>query len=82
MRTTLTLEEDVAIEIERRRRERGTSMKREVNELLRAGLAHQREPVRQPTRFRTPALDIGPPLIEDFDDVEGVLEMSEGPWRS
>lgn len=81
MRTTLTLEDDVAIEIERRRRNRGTSLKREVNDLLRAGLARREVPDPAAGPFRTPALDIGRPLIDNIDDVDGTLDAVNGSWR-
>lgn len=41
MRTTLTLEPDVAQEIERLRKASGRSLKRVINELLRAGLVRR-----------------------------------------
>jgi hypothetical protein len=77
MRTTLTLEPDVIAEIERRRRERGTSLKQEVNDLLRAGL---RQAGRPPEPFRTyelPIVEAGEPLIP-IDDVEEALRIAEG----
>ena len=76
-RTTLTLDPDVAKELERRRRERGTTLKREVNELLRAGLS-QVEAAEPPERFETKPLPLGKPLVESFDDVAEVLEVAEG----
>ncbi len=78
MRTTLTLEDDVAIAVERRRRELNHSLKHEVNELIRAGLAHMDEQRPERPRFRVEPLDIGRPLVENFDDVAAVLAMAEG----
>src|SRR6185437_14977591 len=40
MRTTLTLDDDVAAALERRRHELQHSLKQEVNDLIRAGLTH------------------------------------------
>jgi hypothetical protein len=77
-RTTLTLDPDVATELERRRRERGTTLKHEVNELLRAGLSRAAEPTARGKRFETKPLPLGKPLIESFDDVAAVLELAEG----
>jgi len=77
-RTTLTLDPDVAAELERRRRERGTTLKGEVNELLRVGLSQAGEPTGQARPFETPQLPIGRPLIESFDDIGEVLAFSEG----
>jgi hypothetical protein len=77
-RTTLTLEPDVAAELERRRRERGTTLKAEVNELLRAGLSRTEERSARQERFETPPLALGKPLIESFDDIAEVLALAEG----
>jgi hypothetical protein len=77
-RTTLTLDPDVAAELERRRRERGTTLKSEVNELLRAGLSRAKEPAAKGKPFETRALPLGRPLIESFDDVGEVLAFAEG----
>jgi hypothetical protein len=80
MRTTLTLEPDVAIELERRRRERGTSLKQEVNSLIRAGLAREEETEEQPKeRFTVRPLNVGKPLIDNFDDIQGILDKYEDP---
>lgn len=77
-RTTLTLDPDVAAELERRRQERGTSMKAEVNDLLRAGLRKVAEPPAPDTGFETRGLPLGKPLLESFDDVADVLAFAEG----
>lgn len=54
MRTTLTIEPDVAVEIEERRRTTGSSLKRVVNGLLRKGLRAEAEaPPPQPYRSET-----------------------------
>lgn len=77
-RTTLTLEADVAKELERRRRKRGTTLKQEVNELLRSGLSRAEAAAEPAKRFETEPLPLGKPLIESFDDVAEVLELAEG----
>lgn len=77
MRTTLTLEPDVSAEIERRRRERGTSLKQEVNELLRAGLQRTDAAADRSEPFETPTLHPGPALIP-IDDVAEALRIAEG----
>lgn len=77
-RTTLTLDPDVATELERRRRERGTTLKKEVNDLLRMGLSRVAEPASPQNRFETEPLPLGRPLIESFDDVAEVLALAEG----
>jgi hypothetical protein len=77
-RTTLTLDPDVAAELERRRQERGTTMKAVVNDLLRAGLRGTAEPAAPTARFETRALPLGKPLLESFDDIADVLAFAEG----
>jgi hypothetical protein len=77
-RTTLTLDSDVHTALERRRRSRGTTFKQEVNDLLRAGMRREEEPLAGREKFQTPALPLGKPRIESFDDVAAVLEFAEG----
>lgn len=77
-RTTLTLDPDVAAELERRRQARGTSMKAEVNALLRAGLRESAERSTPEARFETKALPLGKPALESFDDIAEVLAFAEG----
>lgn len=77
-RTTLTLDPDVANELELRRRQRGTTMKREVNELLRLGLSRAQAPEPSKQRFETKVLPLGKPLLESFDDIAEVLAFAEG----
>jgi len=82
MRTTLTLDDDVAAAVERRRRELNHTLKQEVNDLIRLGLAHEEEATgtERPV-FRVQPLDVGELLI-DIDDVGAALDIAEGPWRS
>ena len=80
MRTTLTLDDDVAAAIEHRRQAHHHSLKQEVNDLLRAGLTHvEQEPSGTP-RFRVEPLPVGELLIP-IDDVQAALDIAEGPWR-
>jgi hypothetical protein len=81
MRTTLTLDDDVAAAIEHRRRDRNHSLKQEVNELLRAGLLYVEEQPAKTGRFRVEPLEAGGLLI-DVDDVSAALDVAEGPWRN
>jgi hypothetical protein len=80
MRTTLTLEPDVAAQLERRRRERRSSLKAEVNHLLRLGLERERASAKTdaPEPFRVEPLDVGELLI-DIDDVTAALDRIEPP---
>jgi len=73
MRTTFTLDDDVAAEVERLRRDEAIGISEAVNRLIRAGLA--RAPRRQPYRHRSTPLG----LKVDVTDVAAVLEiLNEG----
>lgn len=63
MRTTVTLDEDVAQEVSRRMRERGTTFKATINDLLRRGL-RSREPVEP---YEPPTFDLGVRPDVDLD---------------
>lgn len=82
MRTTLTLESDVAAQLDQRRREGHRSLKAEVNRLLRLGLEHDREAVRATAtpRYRVEPFAVGE-LLVDVDDVTAALEIAEEPRR-
>jgi hypothetical protein len=76
MRTTLTIDDDVAIELERLRREREASLKDVVNDALRRGLRDmQARPKRKPPR--TTGYDMGPFLVS-IDNVAEALAHAEG----
>ena len=78
MRTTLTLDPDVAALAERMQRVRGQSFKAVVNEALRCGLRAMAAPSRPPAAYRTPAVDLGRCRIGSLDDVAGALAVAEG----
>jgi predicted transcriptional regulator len=78
MRTTLTLDDDVAARIERLRRARKQSLKDLVNEALREGLKHLAAPQERRVPFRTQAVDLGRCLRGNVDDVAEVLALAEG----
>lgn len=69
MRTTFTLDDDVAAEVERQRRQEGIGISEAVNRLIRAGLAHQ--PKSRTYRHRSVPLG----LKVDVTDIAGVLEL-------
>ena len=78
MRTTLTLDKDVAVQLERVQRDRKTSFKQVVNEAIRHGL---RQMTRVPQRrlpYRTRVVSLGKCLIGSLDDVAEVLSVTEG----
>ena len=80
MRTTLTLEDDVAVRLERLRRN-GRTFKEVVNEVMRAGLDALEKPPRQARRSYTTPVDMGELLVPSLDDVWGVLDAVDEPSR-
>jgi hypothetical protein len=77
MRTTLTLDDDVAAQIERLRRDRDANLKDVVNEALRRGLRDMTGPPRKRKPFRTQTYAMGSPRI-DIDNVAEALANAEG----
>lgn len=78
MRTTLSLDDDVAALLERVQRERDSTLKEVVNTALRQGLAEmQRKPAPR-KRFRVKPLDLGKCLLPDLTDISEVLAIAEG----
>lgn len=79
MRTTLTLDDDVAAKLRLKARKTGRAFRDVVNDALRRGLeSASTEPARKP--FVVNARDLGrarPGL--NLDDVAGALEQLEGP---
>jgi hypothetical protein len=79
MRTTLTIDEDVAVELEQLRRKRRASLKAVINEALRRGLAEMgksRKANRK--RFVTEPFDAGAVRVSSLDNVAEVLAAVEG----
>lgn len=78
MRTTITLDEDVAARLEEEVRRNGGTFKDTVNRVLRAGLeAVRRKPAGKRFVVRPRALSPGPGV--DLDNIGEVLEQAEGP---
>jgi plasmid stability protein len=78
MRTTLTLDDDVAAALARRRAERGTGLRHEVNELLRAGLAAMSEPPADSAEaYELPTFDPGRMLIADHRALKDLLDEAD-----
>lgn len=66
MRTTLTIDDDVAVQIEERRRSEGLTLKQVVNVLLREGLRSDRQTPRA-KKYRTKPHKLG--MRAGFDPV-------------
>jgi hypothetical protein len=79
MRTTLTLDEDVASKLQSESRRSGRSFREVVNETLRRGLAQKTEP-RSGEPFRVATRDLGElrPGVS-LDNVQALIEQLEGP---
>jgi hypothetical protein len=77
MRTTLSLDDDVAARIEHLRLVLDKPLKELVNEALRRGLVGMHEP-RTPAPYRTPSVDLGRCRLPNVDDVASALAAGEG----
>ena len=77
MRTTLTIDDDVAVQLDRLRRERDASLKDLVNEALRRGLRDMKGTPQRRKTLRTRVFDMGKPLIS-IDNVAEALAHLEG----
>ena len=69
MRTTFTLDDDVAAAVEELRRIEGIGISEAVNRLVRAGLAR---PTRR-TRYRHRTADLG--IRVDITDIGAILDL-------
>lgn len=79
MRTTLTLDDDVAARLQTEARRSGRSFKAVVNEYLRAGLA-QRRALQALPAFRIESRNLGGPLPGlSYDNIAALLDEAEGP---
>lgn len=76
MRTTLTLDDDVAVKLKAAAKDR--PFKAVVNEALRAGLAAMERGAPRRRRHRTRGFNLGPSLVGSLDNVEEVLSRAEG----
>jgi hypothetical protein len=79
MRTTLTLDDDVAARLQAESRRTGRPFKRVVNEYLRVALA-QRQVVKAAPRFKVAPQQMGAlPPGRSYDSIGSLLEEIEGP---
>jgi hypothetical protein len=78
MRTTLTLDDDVAIELERLRRLRGGGLKEVVNDVLRRGLSDLQSRPKRSGLFQTTSVSLGSVRLASIDNVAETLAIAEG----
>ena len=85
MRTTLTIDDDLAIKLKQRAREQDVPFKQVVNEALRTGLA-TRSPAAKPYRMKARDLRVRPDvdltkaltLAAELEDEEIVRKLEQG----
>ena len=81
MRTTLTVDDDIAAKLEAEARRSGLSFKETVNTILRIGLAARRGRLpRQPFKVKPLSVELIDKNL-DFDNIEELLDAIEGPMR-
>lgn len=82
MRTTITLDDDVAAAIERLRKSRDVGLKQIVNEALREGLKQLMGRPRRRARYTTRVVALGRSRVGRLDNVAEALAVAEGePFR-
>lgn len=79
MRTTVTLDDDLALRLEQLRAESGQSFKEVINEVIRIGLERRGLVVTRQSEARRPlkTLDLGPALV-DLTNVWEAIAIAEG----
>ncbi len=82
MRTTMTLDPDVAAQIAERRRASGQPLRQVVNDLLRAGLLATEQTLASAPPYSTPSVSLGRCLAGPIDNVHEVLSLAEGDNRT
>lgn len=81
MRTTLTLEDDVARRLQAEARRTGVPFKTVVNQHLRRSLA-QRTPRRDKRRFKIEPRELGGPVSGvSYDAIPALLDAIEGEFH-
>jgi hypothetical protein len=78
MRTTLSLDDDVAAMLEQIRKSKDASLKEVVNAALREGLRRIAEPPSAAQLFRTTPHDAGRCYVPNLDNTAEVLAFAEG----
>ncbi len=81
MRTTITLNDDVAARLQAESRKSGRSFKAVVNDYLRAGLAQRRAVKTMARFFVEPVSMVAPRQGLSYDNIGALLEEIEGPER-
>jgi hypothetical protein len=78
MRTTLTIEDDVAKLLENVRRARNSNLKVIINQALRHGLRDMIKPPRRGKAHETRSVSLGRCQLANLDDISEVIVVAEG----
>ena len=78
MRTTLTIDDDVAAVLRRLVKSRKAKFKDIVNDALREGLQRLEGAAKRPTRYETQPVNLGRCLIGSLDCSSEALAVAEG----
>ncbi len=78
MRTTLTLDDDVAAVLSRLQKTQKKALKQLVNQALREGLKQMGSSAPRRKRYQTKTVNLGRCLAGNIDDVAEVLAVAEG----
>jgi len=78
MRTTITIEDDVAASLKRFGKGRGLKFKDLVNLALREGLKSLATPAKKRKTFQTRSADLGSCRTANVDNIAEVLAVAEG----
>lgn len=81
MRTTLTIDDDVAERLSEAQKKLGVSFKEVVNLTLRLGLEQQHLSLRKLPRFKVKARQMGLTPGVNYANIGELLEQLEGAWR-
>lgn len=77
MRTTLTIDDDVAALLERVQKDRNGTFKAIINEALREGLHQMSNPKLHRKKYHTMSADLGR-CLTNIDDIGEALSVAEG----
>ena len=79
MRTTLTLDDDIAVQLDRLREERKMGLRAAVNEAMRLGLTQILAPERARKKAcKTPVFHASRSLLGDMASTADMLAVAEG----
>jgi hypothetical protein len=79
IRTTVTLDDDVADRVKRESRARGASFRDTLNDLLRTALLNAADKPKRRLLIKPSHMGYRPGL--NYDSVEALIEYGEGEWH-